>query len=149
MHWSKNVKGHGTEIPEQVGGKYKVDKTTKKRQGVWNYHQNVGEKIRMHRKWRHQSKSKKMEVNRAGRIVKFTITTWEKNEMRHRKRGQQSKSGHMINEAQETGEPPHHWGRNECKLSEQRENGDTMGEGGTCHRKRGKGEHAPGREKKG
>ena len=39
----------------RVGGKYKGGKTTKKKKGVWNYYQNVGEKI----KRRHQSKMKK------------------------------------------------------------------------------------------
>jgi hypothetical protein len=33
---------------------------------------------------------------------KVTITTWEKNEMRHRKGGQQSKSGRMKNEAKDS-----------------------------------------------
>ena len=32
--------------------------------------------------------------------------------MRHRKGGQQSKSGYMKNETQEEGQPPYHWGRN-------------------------------------
>ena len=46
-----------------------MGKTTKKR-GVWNYYQDVGEKIKMYRKRRHQSKRKKMEEERTGRIVR-------------------------------------------------------------------------------
>jgi hypothetical protein len=39
----------------------------------------------MHRKRRHQSKRKKMEEERTNRKdSKVTITTWERNEMRHK-----------------------------------------------------------------
>jgi len=41
----------------RAGGKYKGGKTTKKK-GVWNYYQNVGEKIKMHRKGRHPPEQK-------------------------------------------------------------------------------------------
>ena len=57
-----------------------------------------------------------MEEKRAERKHSTaTITTWEKNEMRHRKGGYQGTIGYMNNEAKE-GQSPHHWGRNERKL---------------------------------
>lgn len=58
-----------------------------------------------------------MEEKRAERKYSTaTITTWEKNEMRHRKGRHKSTGGYMKNEAKEEGQSPHQWGRNEHKL---------------------------------
>jgi hypothetical protein len=45
-------------------------KPPQKNRVVWNYYQDVREKIKMHRKRIHQSKRKKMEEERTGRIVR-------------------------------------------------------------------------------
>lgn len=85
MNWPKNVKRrrYQSRWVENIKGA-----KPQKRKGAWNCYQNVGEKIKMHRMGRHQSKSKKNGGKKGRKDSKVTITTSEKNEMRHGKRRQ-------------------------------------------------------------